>query len=55
MLKRIIAWSVTEKLIVMLFTLGAIAGGVWAMRHTPLEALPDLSDVQVIVQAEYSD
>src|ERR1035437_1543324 len=55
MLKRIIAWSVAEKLIVLLFTVGAIAVGVYAMRHTPLEALPDLSDVQVIVQAEYSD
>jgi Cu(I)/Ag(I) efflux system membrane protein CusA/SilA len=55
MLKRIIAWSVAEKLIVLLFTVGAIAGGVWALKRTPLEALPDLSDVQVIVQAEYSD
>ncbi|MFI5244634.1 MAG: efflux RND transporter permease subunit, partial [Gemmatimonadales bacterium] len=55
MLKNIIAWSVREKLIVLLFTVGAIAGGVWAMKHTPLEALPDLSDVQVIVQAEYND
>ena len=55
MLKRIIAWSVAEKLIVLLLTAGAIAGGVWAVRRTPLEALPDLSDVQVIVQADYSD
>jgi Cu(I)/Ag(I) efflux system membrane protein CusA/SilA len=55
MLKRIIAWSVREKLIVLLFTVGAITGGVWAMRRTPLEALPDLSDVQVIVQAEYDE
>ncbi|HLA90554.1 MAG TPA: CusA/CzcA family heavy metal efflux RND transporter [Gemmatimonadaceae bacterium] len=55
MLKRIIAWSVENKLIVILFALAAIAGGVWALRRTPLEALPDLSDVQVIVQAEYSE
>ncbi|MCX5766993.1 MAG: CusA/CzcA family heavy metal efflux RND transporter [Gemmatimonadetes bacterium] len=55
MLKRIIAWAVGEKLIVLLFTLGAIAAGVWALKRTPLEALPDLSDVQVIVQAEYSE
>jgi len=54
-LKRIIAWSVENKLIVILFALAAIAGGVWALRRTPLEALPDLSDVQVIVQAEYSE
>ena len=55
MLKRVIAWSVAERLIVLLLTAGAIAGGVWVMRRTPLEALPDLSDVQVIVQAEYND
>ena len=55
MLKRIIAWSVANKLIVVLFTIAAVFGGVWALKRTPLEALPDLSDVQVIVQAEYSE
>ena len=55
MLKRIIEWSVGHKLIVGLFTVAAAAAGVIAIRHTPLEALPDLSDVQVIVQADYSE
>src|SRR5215208_4275568 len=55
MLKRIIEWSVGNKLIVMLFTLAAVAGGIVAIRGTPLEALPDLSDVQVIVQADYNE
>ncbi len=55
MLKRIIAWSVDNKLLVFLFTFAAIVGGTWAIRRTPLEALPDLSDVQVIVQTEYSE
>ncbi len=55
MLKRIIEWSVANKLIVLLFTLVAVAGGVLAIQRTPLEALPDLSDVQVIVQANYSE
>src|SRR5215207_4175480 len=55
MLKRIIEWAVTNKLIVLLFTAAAVAGGVWAIRTTPLEALPDLSDVQVIVQADYGE
>ena len=55
MLKRIIDWSIANLLLVSLFTLAAIAGGVWAIQHTPLEALPDLSDVQVIVQAEYNE
>ena len=55
MLKRIIDWSTANLLLVSLFTLAAIAGGIWAVKQTPLEALPDLSDVQVIVQAEYND
>jgi len=55
MLKRIIEWSVANKLLVFLFTIAAIVGGIWAVRATPLEALPDLSDVQVIVQAEYNE
>ncbi|MDO8501990.1 MAG: CusA/CzcA family heavy metal efflux RND transporter [Gemmatimonadaceae bacterium] len=55
MLKRIIEWSVANRLIVILFTVAAVAGGVWALKNTPLEALPDLSDVQVIVQADYSE
>jgi Cu(I)/Ag(I) efflux system membrane protein CusA/SilA len=55
MLTRIIDWAVNNKLIVLLFTIAAIAGGLWAIRETPLEALPDLSDVQVIVQADYNE
>src|SRR5512138_1269887 len=55
MLKRIIEWSAANKLIVLLFTAAAIAGGIFALRRTPLEALPDLSDVQVIVQADYNE
>src|SRR5512141_3530761 len=55
MLKRVIEWSVRNALLVLLMTAGAIAGGIWAVKHTPLEALPDLSDVQVIVQADYGE
>src|SRR6186997_1257180 len=55
MLNRIIEWATNNKLIVVMFTIASIAGGVWALSRTPLEALPDLSDVQVIVQAEYSE
>ncbi len=53
MLKRIIEWSVANKVIVLVLALFAAAAGVIAMRRTPLEALPDLSDVQVIVQTDY--
>jgi len=53
MLKRIIEWSVENKLIVLIFTAFLMAGGVVALMRTPLEALPDLSDVQVIVQTDF--
>src|SRR3972149_906666 len=53
MLRRIIEWAVSNKFIVLVFTLFAVAGGILAMQRTPLEALPDLSDVQVIVQTDY--
>ena len=55
MLNRVMEWSVRNKLIVALFTAAAILGGIWAVSQTPLEALPDLSDVQVIVQADYNE
>lgn len=55
MLKQVIAWSANNKFLVVLFTVAAMLAGVIAVRNTPLEALPDLSDVQVIVQAEYNE
>ena len=55
MLPRIIAWSVGNRLLVLLFTAASVAAGWFAIRATPLEALPDLSDVQVIVQAEFNE
>ncbi|MBI3792044.1 MAG: efflux RND transporter permease subunit, partial [Gemmatimonadetes bacterium] len=55
MLKRLVAWSVGNQLIVILFTVVAMGAGVLAVRRTPLEALPDLSDVQVIIQTDYSE
>jgi Cu(I)/Ag(I) efflux system membrane protein CusA/SilA len=55
MLKRIIQWSVSNALLVVLLTVGLTVAGGLALRRTPLEALPDLSDVQVIVQADYNE
>jgi Cu(I)/Ag(I) efflux system membrane protein CusA/SilA len=55
MLNRIIEWSVRNRLLVWLFTIAAVLFGIRAVRQTPLEALPDLSDVQVIVEAEYGE
>ncbi len=53
MLKRIIEWSVTHKLAVGIGTLGLVLAGVWAMLNTPVDAIPDLSDAQVIVMTEW--
>ena len=53
MLAKIIDWSGRNRFLVLLATLFVIVGGVYAVLKTPLDALPDLSDVQVIVYTEY--
>ncbi|MBK6555135.1 MAG: efflux RND transporter permease subunit [Rhodocyclaceae bacterium] len=52
MLSALIDWSAKNRFLVLLGTLAAILGGVYALLKTPLDALPDLSDVQVIVYTE---
>jgi copper/silver efflux system protein len=54
MLKRIIEWSVGHRLAVLLGTLAVVVAGLWAMLRTPVDAIPDLSDVQVIVMTEWA-
>ena len=54
MLDRLIEWSLKNQLIVVVALLLAILGGVWAIRTTTVDAIPDLSDVQVIIFTEYS-
>ncbi len=53
MIEKIIAFSARNAFIVILLMLGIVGGGVWAIRTTPIDAIPDLSDVQVIVTAEW--
>ena len=53
MLAKIIEWSGRNPFLVLLATLFVVIGGVIAVMKTPLDALPDLSDVQVIVYTEY--
>ena len=53
MLNKIIEWSGRNPFLVLLATLFIVIGGVVAVMKTPLDALPDLSDVQVIVYTEY--
>src|SRR5439155_8625662 len=53
MLQRIIDFSLKNKFIVLLATLGLALGGVYAVLNIPLDAIPDLSDVQVIIYTEW--
>jgi Cu(I)/Ag(I) efflux system membrane protein CusA/SilA len=53
MIERIIAASLRNRFLVVVATFVTVAAGLWALRTTPLDAIPDLSDVQVIVFTEY--
>ncbi len=53
MLEKIIAASIRNKFMVIMLTVFVIAGGIYALKNTPLDAIPDLSDVQVIVFTKY--
>ncbi|HLZ45470.1 MAG TPA: CusA/CzcA family heavy metal efflux RND transporter [Gemmatimonadales bacterium] len=55
MIGTIIAWSLRNRFLVGLGTLALVAGGIWAVTTTPIDALPDLSDVQVVIQTEFSE
>ncbi|GAU86419.1 efflux RND transporter permease subunit [Bosea sp. BIWAKO-01] len=53
MIARLIAWSARNLVLVFVATAFAVAAGIHAVRTLPLDAIPDLSDVQVIVYTEY--
>ncbi|MDB5047452.1 MAG: heavy metal efflux pump, CzcA family [Fibrobacteres bacterium] len=53
MLEKIITWSIRNKILVLLLTFLAIGLGAYALSRTPIDALPDLSDAQVIVYTEH--
>ncbi|HBG47339.1 MAG TPA: CusA/CzcA family heavy metal efflux RND transporter [Deltaproteobacteria bacterium] len=53
MLKKIIEISVKHRLLVLLFTVFITGWGIWTIYKTPIDAIPDLSDVQVIIFTEY--
>ncbi|HEU5358190.1 MAG TPA: CusA/CzcA family heavy metal efflux RND transporter [Gemmatimonadales bacterium] len=55
MIRSVIAWALRNRFLVLLGTAAIAAAGVWAVMTTPLDAIPDLSDVQVIVQTDFSD
>src|SRR5213083_1441 len=49
LLERVIEASSRNTFLILILTIFGIAGGLWALKNTPLDAIPDLSDVQVIV------
>ncbi len=53
MIERLIEWSVQNRLLVLLLAAVLAGGGLWAVRTTPIDAIPDLSDVQVIVKTTF--
>jgi Cu(I)/Ag(I) efflux system membrane protein CusA/SilA len=53
MIGRIIEWSARNRLLIYLAVFFAVAAGLWALKNTPLDAIPDLSDVQVIVFTDW--
>lgn len=53
MIVKIIDWSLTNRFLVLLMTAVLLVGGIFAIKNTPLDALPDLSDVQVIIKTTY--
>ncbi len=54
MIERIIEWSVNNRTLVIVGAVFLVVAGIWAIRNTAVDAIPDLSDVQVIVMTEYS-
>ncbi|HEY3662252.1 MAG TPA: CusA/CzcA family heavy metal efflux RND transporter, partial [Chthoniobacterales bacterium] len=53
MIERLIDWSARNRFLVFLLTGFAVAAGLFGIYHTPLDAIPDLSDVQVIVYTDW--
>ncbi|GAA5786316.1 efflux RND transporter permease subunit [Chitiniphilus shinanonensis] len=53
MIAALIHWSIRNRFMVLLATVALAAWGLWAVRTTPVDALPDLSDVQVIIRTPY--
>ena len=54
MIPAIIRWSIANRFIVIVLAFFLGAGGFWALRTTPVDAIPDLSDVQVIIKTPYA-
>ena len=53
MIAKLIRWSIANRFLVLLATLMLTAWGIWSLLRTPLDAIPDLSDVQVIIRTTF--
>ncbi|MEK8089119.1 efflux RND transporter permease subunit [Thermithiobacillus plumbiphilus] len=53
MIRRVIDWSLHNRFLVLLATAFLVAWGLYALARTPVDAIPDLSDVQVIIKTSY--
>ena len=53
MITNVINWSIANRMLVLLLTAILIIFGAYSLRTTPIDAIPDLSDVQVIVKTSY--
>jgi Cu(I)/Ag(I) efflux system membrane protein CusA/SilA len=53
MINKIIEFSAHNKFVIFLFTVVLIISGIWAIKHTPLDAIPDVSDNQVIIYTDW--
>ena len=53
MIAAVIRWSVVNRFLVLLLSIIVFGAGIYSVKQTPVDALPDLSDVQVIVKTSY--
>ncbi|MBQ0799223.1 MAG: efflux RND transporter permease subunit [Porticoccaceae bacterium] len=53
MIEKIILWSINNRFFVVLGALLLVGGGLFSLKNTPIDAIPDLSDVQVIIKTSY--
>lgn len=53
LVENIITWSIKNRVFILLFSLGLMIWGIYAIKNTSIDAIPDLSDVQVIIKTNY--
>jgi Cu(I)/Ag(I) efflux system membrane protein CusA/SilA len=53
MIARLIRWSIDNRILIVITSLMVAALGVYSVKETPVDALPDLSDVQVIIKTSF--